>query len=164
MALSALVFAALQLLLRAHCSDCFAGFWETNYNETITVCVFDQPRGVLLGRTHWPDTPFNEDSAALQGAVHAGSAGGAAGVDRESVFTGVGATITGGAYTFSMQIKNTSAVAPNPNASDESMQAVGSFNFLDKEEQGVWLWRYVRAASGEECDLVTQVRATPDLV
>ena len=117
----------------------FEGFWSTNYNETITVCAFDQARSVLLARTHWPNTPFNKDSAAMSGVL----------VDdgtntRDKFFYGTGATITGGPYTFTMHIS--------------SSGALGSFSFLSKLEKGAWEWTYLRAATSEECDQVTQVR------
>lgn len=130
---------ALQLL-QLFCCHCFVGFWETNYNETITVCVFDELRGVLLGRTHWPDTEFNDDSAALQGALVT-----------EEWFSGVGTTITSGAYTFNMKISSQAPPAM-------SLVAAGSFDFLNKEENGVWLWRYLRPPTVEECEQVTRVR------
>jgi hypothetical protein len=113
----------------------FQGFYETNYNETITICTFDEARGVLLGRTHWPHTPFNEDSAALQGVLVT-----------DSWLYGNGATITGGAYSFSMR---TAAGTLNPS---------GTFTFLDKEEEGAWNWTYLRPATDAECEQVTLVR------
>ena len=123
----------------------FEGFWSTNYNETITVCPFDQARGVLLARTHWPNTPFNQDSAAMSGVL----------VDdgtntRDKFFYGTGATITGGSYTFTMQTSS-SEMPPE--------RALGSFSFLSKVEEGAWEWSYLRAASSDECDQVTEVRA-----
>ena len=132
--------AVWMLLLQACVVQGFAGFYTTNYNETITVCVFDQARGVLLGRTHWPNTPFNEDSAALQGVVVS-----------DKWFYGAGATITGGAYSFSVELKESAPMDP-----------IGSFNFLDKEENGVWSWTYVRPTIAEECDMVTAVREVQD--
>ena len=116
----------------------FLGFWKTNYNETITMCVFDELRGVLLGRTHWPDEDFNDDSAALQSVLIT-----------EDWLSGVGSTIAGGAYSFTMKLNQ---------SQPDLLTAYGSFDFINKAEQGEWIWSYVREATERECKLVTQVR------
>jgi hypothetical protein len=141
-----MLFGMVQLLLLQSC-DSFVGFWETNYNETITVCVFDELRGAVLGRTHWPGVEFNEDSATLQGVL--------VGEGRE--LSGVGATITGGAYSFIMSMNE--SLSQHVPHHTQPLLAVGSFNFLDKVERGVWIWSYQRAPTAAECDLVTTVRA-----
>jgi hypothetical protein len=127
-------------------SSSFVGFWETNLNETITICKFDELRGVLLGRTHWPNTEFNEDSSALQGVLVT-----------NDWFSGVGATITGGAYQFSMKLIL--------NTQNDPRFAIGTYDFfLNKEDNGKWIWNYKRNATTEECALVTQVRLCEKLI
>jgi hypothetical protein len=156
----------------------FLGFWSTNYNETLSVCVFDWARGVLLARSHWPGVDFNEESAALQGVLVT-----------SQWMSGVGSTITGGAYRFSMYLSEDNNNKGGDEEGDEKGNgednkggvhrvvdgvalesesgseggsegrvATGSFEFLDKEESGVWVWRRVRATTAKECDQVTAVR------
>lgn len=127
---------ALLLGLLVHFSHSlpFEGFYTTNYNETITVCTYDVARGVLLGRTHWPDIPFNEDSAALTGVIV-----------NDGWFFGSGASIEGGAYSFSMRL------------GEGTPNSIGSFSFLNKVESGVWDWTYVRPPTDSECLAVTSV-------
>ena len=136
MMVSIRAFLSLFLLLQPTLARDFLGFYETNYNETITMCVYDEARRAVLGRTHWPNTPFNEDSAVLQGICVT-----------DSWMSGVGASIEGGPYSFSMR-----AVSPS------SLDAIGSYTFLDKQEEGVWSWHYLRPATEEECEMVTMVR------
>lgn len=132
-----LKICAFLMICLSQCSHglSFEGFYTTNYNETITICGYDTSRGVVLGRTHWPNTPFNEDSAALSGVV----------VNSQWLY-GTGASIQGGSYTFSMH--HTGSPPSN---------AIGTFSFLSKEENGSWNWTYVRPPLAAECDIVTSV-------
>lgn len=119
------------LVAAAQCEG-FTGFWTSNYNETISICIFDQK--ALLARTHWPGLPFNEDSAAIMGVQGANESG-------SIFFTGSGSS-SHGQYTFSMILD------------PDCVHSQGEFTWLSKNGSGAWIWARQRPTLDSECALV----------
>jgi hypothetical protein len=124
----------------AHLTKHFANrFFTTNVpNETITMCAFDDARGVVLGRTHWLNTPFNNDSCALQGVVWKG---------RDGTYTrlqGVGGTLSeahgSGPFRFEVAL--------------QGGEIAGQWMRLASGGSGSWKWTYRRSATEVECAAV----------
>ena len=128
----------------------FLGFWTTNYDETITVCSYDEVRSAVLARTHWPDKPFNNDSASLL-AVQFNYDRDPNGQCADAVqLSGVGSSFNG-KFTFTMRRQSS-----EEGAQSLDPQATGKFEWLDGRDPatGRWEWEWKRSATQAECDMV----------
>uniref|UniRef100_A0A0G4I1M4 Ig-like domain-containing protein n=1 Tax=Chromera velia CCMP2878 TaxID=1169474 RepID=A0A0G4I1M4_9ALVE len=144
------------------------GVWSSGLNEVITFCSFDTRLKVYAGRTHWPDTPFNQDSAAITVVEYWDDETG------DLSYKGVGSS-SNGQYTCEWRVQeaslselpsqssasNTTSPSSEEVAVPGAAVAYGKYTFLNAPtsghsygESGEWNLSFLRDALPEECEQV----------